>query len=39
MKSLVFLCNVLGTVGILFGSYVALRALPDVGRYIRISMM
>jgi hypothetical protein len=39
MKSLVFLRNVLGRVGILFGVYVALRALPDLRRYIRISMM
>jgi hypothetical protein len=39
MKTLVFLRNVLGTVGILFGAYVALRALPDLRRYLRISMM
>jgi hypothetical protein len=39
MKSLVFLRNALGTVGILFGAYVALRGLPDLRRYIRISMM
>jgi len=39
MKSLVYLRNVLGTVGILFGAYVAVRALPDLRRYIRISMM
>jgi hypothetical protein len=39
MKSLVFLRDVLGTVGIRFGVYVALRELPDLQRYIRISMM
>ena len=31
--------NVLGVAGLLFAGYVLVTSLPDMGRYIKISMM
>jgi hypothetical protein len=35
----IVLRDVLGTVAILFGAYLTLEALPELGRYLRISRM
>jgi len=39
MKTILTLRNVVGTVGLLAGAYLMLKALPDLQRYIRITTM
>jgi hypothetical protein len=33
------LTNVIGALGLIFAGYVAIKALPDFGRYIKVSSM
>ncbi len=39
LNALIVLRNVVGVVGILFGAYLVLAALPELPRYIRIKRM
>jgi hypothetical protein len=39
LNALIVLRNVVGVVGILFGAYFVLAALPELPRYIRIKRM
>lgn len=39
MKTLLTITSGIGVVTLLFAGYVFLRAMPDVGRYIRINRM
>ena len=39
MKTTIFLRNVLGTLALVYGGYIFLKAIPDVRRYARISSM
>jgi hypothetical protein len=39
MKNILVLRNLLGTAGLIFGGYLALKALPELKRYIHISSM
>jgi hypothetical protein len=39
LNALLGLCAVVGAVGILFGAYLILMALPELPRYIRIKSM
>ena len=39
MKTLLAITNVVGIATLLFVGYVLLTAIPDVGRYVRISRM
>jgi len=39
MKTLLAITNVVGIATLLFAGYVFLKAVPDMGRYVRISRM
>ena len=39
LNALVILRNVVGIIGLLFGAYLLLSALPELPRYVRIKMM
>jgi len=39
MKTLLAITSVVGTATLLFAGYVFLKAVPDMGRYVRISRM
>jgi len=39
VNGIVIVCSVVGFVGILFGAYLVLTALPELPRYIRIKRM
>jgi hypothetical protein len=39
LNALVILRNVVGIIGLLFGAYLVLSALPELPRYVRIKMM
>jgi len=39
LNGLLVVCEVVGAVGILFGAYLFLMALPELPRYIRIKTM
>jgi hypothetical protein len=39
LNALVIVCSVVGLLGILFGAYLVLTALPELPRYIRIKRM
>lgn len=39
LNVLIVVRNVVGILGLLFGAYLALSALPELPRYIRIKMM
>ena len=39
MKPLLIIRNVLGTAALVFVGYLFVKAVPDLGRYIRISRM
>jgi hypothetical protein len=39
LNALVIVCSVVGLVGILFGAYLFLVALPELPRYLRIKSM
>lgn len=39
VNAVVVVCSVVGFVGVLFGAYLVLTALPELPRYIRIKRM
>jgi hypothetical protein len=39
LNGLLVVCEVVGAVGILFGAYLVLTALPELPRYIRMKTM